>query len=256
MACADEGHAMPLLDHFHPPLKGQRRWESFHGYWASAIGGALNSGLLPPGYFAEMQVTLGTQIEVDVASLEGRANGEPERQQSTGKGGVATLAKRVWAPVAAAMDMPAIFPDDIEVLVFSDVGGPTLAGAIELVSPRNKDRPAARRAYASKCLAYLQRGVGVVLVDVVTERKGNLHDEIARLVGRDAPLFPGKPPLYTTAYRPYRRGKDERIAVWTEVLGIGQVLPSMPLWLLREPEAVRVDLEATYTEARVKSALP
>jgi hypothetical protein len=23
-------HAMPLLDHFHPPLHGPRRWEGFH----------------------------------------------------------------------------------------------------------------------------------------------------------------------------------------------------------------------------------
>lgn len=248
---------MPLLDHFHAPLKGNRRWESFHGYWASAIGGALNAGQLPPGYFAEMQVTLGTQIEVDVASMEEAENGEPPRRvKSSAKGGVATLARRTWTPPTATLDMPAIFPDDIEVLVFSDSGGPTLAGAIELVSPRNKDRPAARKAFASKCLAYLQRGVGVVVVDVVTERKANLHDQIARLVGRDAPPFPGKPAVYTTAYRPYRRDKEERVAVWAEALAVGNTLPPMPLWLLREPYPVRVDLEATYTEARQKSALP
>jgi hypothetical protein len=247
---------MPLLDHFHPPLKGLRRWESFHGYWASAIGGALNAGLLPPGYFAEMQVTLGTQLEVDIASMEEAGNGAPPPRQSASKGGVAMLAKPAWVAPRATLDMPAIFPDDIEVLVFSDVGGPTLAGAIELVSPRNKDRPRARRAFASKCLSYLQRGVGVVVVDVVTERKANLHDELARLVGRDAPPFPGKPALYTTAYRPYRRDKEERIAVWAEALDVGQPLPSMPLWLPREPEPVRVDLETTYTEARLKSALP
>ena len=67
---------MPLLDHFHPPLKGRRHWESFHGRWSAAIADALNSGLLPPEHFAEMQVTLGVSIEVDV-ELEEAGNGEP-----------------------------------------------------------------------------------------------------------------------------------------------------------------------------------
>jgi hypothetical protein len=247
---------MPLLDHFHPPLKGRRRWEAFHGRWAAALADTLNLGGLPKGYFAEMQVTLGARIEVDIASMEDGGNGEvPSGGASPHKGSVATLPRPVWAPPAPQLDMPAVFPDDIEVLVFADEGGPTLAGAIELVSPRNKDRPAARRAFAMKCLAYLQRGIGVVVVDVVTERRANLHDEIARLVGRAAPRFPGSPPLYSTSYRPYRRGKDERVAVWAEPLTLGEGLPAMPLWLPREPSPVRVDLEASYTEAREKSQL-
>jgi hypothetical protein len=57
------------LDHFHPPLLGQRHWEAFHGWWAAAIAGRLNEELLPPEYFAEFKVTLGTRVEVDVATL-------------------------------------------------------------------------------------------------------------------------------------------------------------------------------------------
>ena len=246
---------MPLLDHFRPPLKGRRRWESFHGRWAAALADALNLGALPEGYFAEMQVTLGAQIEVDIASMEDAGNGAPPQRKPRANGGVATMARPAWAPPAPQLDLPAVFPDDIEVLVFADEGGPTLAGAIELVSPRNKDRPAARKAFAMKCLAYLQRGIGVLAVDVVTSRKANLHDEIARLVRRGAARFPGSPGVYAAAYRPYRRGDDERLAVWTEELAVGQALPAMPLWLPRESSPVRVDLEAAYEEAREKSRL-
>src|SRR5262249_25124662 len=32
---------MPLLDHFHPPLLGQRHWEGFHGRWAAALADGL-----------------------------------------------------------------------------------------------------------------------------------------------------------------------------------------------------------------------
>jgi hypothetical protein len=36
------GAAMPLLDHFRPPLSQRRHWDSFHGAWAEAIAIALN----------------------------------------------------------------------------------------------------------------------------------------------------------------------------------------------------------------------
>jgi hypothetical protein len=248
---------MPLLDHFHPPLGQQRHWESFHGQWAASLAGALNAGLLPPGYFAEMQVTLGGgRIEVDVPTLEESGNGiSAASGAASPSGGTATLVAPVWAPPAPALELPAAFPDEVEVLVFSSEGGPTLVGAIELVSPRNKDRPDARRAFAVKCLAYLQQGIGLVLVDVVTTRRANLHDEMVQLMPADAPPFPDRPSLYVAAYRPFRRKDSERIAVWPAALAVGKELPAMPLWVRGLPAAVRVDLEATYTEARQRSLL-
>src|SRR3954465_6376825 len=119
---------MPLLDHFHPPLLGQRHWEGFHGWWAAAIAGSLNDHLLPPEYFAEFQVTVGTHIEVDVATFG--ENGEP-----TANGGTSAVQTSVWAPPAPVAVMPAVFPDDFKVQVFSSAAGPTLVAAIELVSP-------------------------------------------------------------------------------------------------------------------------
>jgi hypothetical protein len=53
--------------------------------------------------------------------------------------------------------------DTVEVTVFSSAAGPTLVGAIELVSPANKDRPSQRRAFVSKCETYLQQGIGLVI---------------------------------------------------------------------------------------------
>jgi hypothetical protein len=247
---------MPLLDHFHPPLAQHRHWESFHGQWAGSLASSLNSGLLPPGFFAEMQVTLaGGRVEVDVPTLEG--NGAPAGSGSPSTaGGVATMTAPVWAPPAPALELPAVFPDEVEVLVFGTEGGPTLVGAIELVSPRNKDRLEARRAFAVKCLAYLQSGIGLVLVDVVTTRLANLHDEMVRLLPEGAPGFPDDSLLYAAAYRPFRRPDAERIAVWPASLALGKELPVMPLWLRGVPAPVRVDLEATYTESRQRSGLP
>ena len=92
------------------------------------------------------------------------------------------------------MLMPAVFPDEIEVQVIQRSGGPTLVAAIELVSPRNKDRIEARRAFAAKRAGYLQLGIGLLIVDVVTERRANLHDELIQLLGQeDVYRFPGMP---------------------------------------------------------------
>ncbi len=61
---------MPLLDHFHPPVSERRSWEGFHGLWAAALVEKLNRDVLADEYFADMQVHVGSQVEVDIATLE------------------------------------------------------------------------------------------------------------------------------------------------------------------------------------------
>jgi Protein of unknown function (DUF4058) len=237
--------SMPLLDHFHPPLFGRRHWESFHGWWAAEIASNLNVQL-PKDYFAEFQVTLGTRIEVDVATLSER---DEDEHESPEEGGVATAVEtQKWAPPAATM--PATFPDDFEVRVFASETGPNLVAAIELVSPANKDREETRRAFAAKCAAYLQRGIGLIVIDIVTSRHANLHDELIDMLGHDnAFAFPSPTELYATAYRPARRLERNEIDLWLESLGVGQALPMLPLAILGLG-CLPVDLEATYMEAR------
>ncbi len=53
---------MPLLDHFHPPLHGPRRWEGFHHAWATFIAQQLNQETLPPDYFAESEIAIGPEL--------------------------------------------------------------------------------------------------------------------------------------------------------------------------------------------------
>src|SRR5207302_10778373 len=59
---------MPLLDHFRPPLRGPRRWEGFHHAWAANIAQHLNREVLPAGYFAESEISMGPTLEIDVAN--------------------------------------------------------------------------------------------------------------------------------------------------------------------------------------------
>jgi hypothetical protein len=235
-----EGRIMPLRDHFHPPLLEHRHWESFHAIWAAEIVRTLNRRILPADCFAEAQVHIGSRVEIDVATFT--REGEVAQATADGNGGVAV---ETWAPPAVDVEMPAVFPDEIEVQVFRTSGGAILVGAIELVSPGNKDRDDTQRAFVSKCAAYLQQGVGLVVVDIVTSRRANLHDELVRLMGHsDTFAFPQETPLYVVAYRPRRRKSGDTIETWR--FPLGRPLPTVPL-ALRDVATLPLDLETTYT---------
>jgi hypothetical protein len=195
------------------------------------------------------------RLEVDVATDRLGGNGAASGPASTPAGSVAALAAPVWSPPAPSLEMDAVFAAEFTVLVINVEAGPVLVGAIELVSPSNKARPAARRAFGIKCLNYLNAGIGLIIVDVVTERRANLHDEMAELIVGDAPRFPGTPATYAAAYRPFRRAEEDKVSVWPVPLAVGEPLPVLPLWLREVEEPVRVDLEAAYTEARQRGAL-
>ena len=81
---------------------------------------------------------------------------------------------RIEAAPASELDPPDLlidapaFPPEFAVEVYGTTTGPTLVAVIELVSPGHKDRPEHRRAFAVKCAAYLQRAVGLVVIDTVT----------------------------------------------------------------------------------------
>ena len=240
---------MPLLDHFHPPVSEHRSWEGFHGLWAAALVEKLNRDLLAEEYYADMQVHIGSQVEVDVATIEESVGGAERFGAAT------ATAAPVWTPPATSLILPTIFPDDIEVQVFATVTGNSLVGAIELASPGNKDRPDTRRAFAAKCVAYLTRGIGLIVVDIVTNRLANLHNEIVTLLGRGEPyLLAPSAMTYAVAYRPSRQPAGDQIELWPKLLTVGQTLPVLPL-ALRNAMTLPVDLEETYEEARQRSRL-
>ncbi|HEY7156141.1 MAG TPA: DUF4058 family protein [Gemmataceae bacterium] len=214
---------MPLLDHFHPPLSDERHWESFHTAWAGALADDLNRRLAED-YFAEEQAT-------------------------------ATLPPQVGSPPAAPFTIPAVFADDFEVRVFSTETGPTLVAVIELISPRNKDRAEARRAFAIKCASYLHQGISLIVVDIVTSRRANLHTQIMELLNvTELSHLPADAMLYAVAYQPLRRQGREEIDLWPVPLAVGGTLPLLPLALNAELH-MPVDLEATYMDARSRRRL-
>jgi hypothetical protein len=226
------------------------RWESFHSRWANAIADTLDR-TLPERFFAEVQIHLGTQIEADVVEFE--KAGDSEGEQSNGSSG--GIALHTYAPPVATMVMPALFPDEFEVHVRDASDDARVVAVVELVSPRNKDRPAARRAFAAKCVAFLQLGIGLITVDTVSTRQSNMHNELVDLLQLEEKFkMAADAIMAAVAYRPARRADVGGIDVWATALTVGGTLPVLPLALLRHG-AVPLDLEATYMEARQRARL-
>ncbi|MEB3180621.1 MAG: DUF4058 family protein [Nostocaceae cyanobacterium] len=230
---------MVLQDHFHPPLSVRRHWQAFHNAWATYIASDLNAKL-PEGYFAEPNVQFG--IEIDVAAFE---ESLPDSQY---QGEVIQFPRDFesnWMPPPPAQILPFLpTPETVAVSIFNTEAGPTLTAAIELVSPANKDRSSHRSAFVSKCETYLRQGIGLVIVDVVTGRKANLHDDLlTRIAGGSVSLFNTE--LYATAYRPVERDGQPSLDIWQEKLTVGCALPTLPLWL-RGQICLGVELDSIY----------
>lgn len=123
-----------------------------------------------------------------------------------------------------------------------------LVAAIELVSPRNKDRVSAQAAYTAAYAGYLLRGVHLLLVDVHRRPIAfSFADRIAAELGLNQPALPTP---HTVGYRVGgpAPGGGRFVAVWRRPLTMGDQLPPMRLTLSAD-EWVTVDLDATYRRA-------
>ncbi len=237
---------MPVLDHFQPPVSVQCPWQSLHSAWIAALVRRLNLHTLPPEYMALGRAALAPNGEADAAVLlrEPRAvyDAAPAHSGEERAG---------YVPPPPDEAVPGVFLPEMEVRIVWRPGGNELVGAIELVSPGNKDCPETRHAFAAKIQAYLQRGISVVVADLVTERRASLHAEwLSRFVDSGPEVRPpsDRRPLYAVAYHPTGTRTVWNVELWLREFGVGEPIPGLPLFL-RGGEVVPVELELTYMEA-------
>jgi hypothetical protein len=221
-------------------------WEGMHLLWSAELLHDLKPRL-PEGYRAY----LGSSPILAVGSPAGKPD----------------LSVRTWQPdnprlpsnpTYAAFDAP-----DVEVSV-SAIEPSTallvehhgsLVAAVELVSPRNKDRPTSRDTYLSRYLGYLLNGANLVLIDVHPRPAGfSFADRLTEELSLDRQ--PPWPAPFAISYRvgePAATG-GRLLAIWRRPFVVGQNLPSIPLPLTVEV-AVPLNLELTYAQAAEDSYL-
>lgn len=156
---------MPLHD-----WTDERGWDSVHPFWLAYLVEWVQPRL-PEGYKA----FLGGVPALTVATI----NGKPD------------VGVRQWGPppVVQTVAPAAVLEPDLEAssairldpqpAVHVDYHGQLIA-AIEVVSPRNKDRVDAKETYAGRYLGYLRLGVHLMLIDVLPHPKASLFQTPSR----------------------------------------------------------------------------
>lgn len=234
---------MPLHD-----WTDERGWDSVHPLWLTYLLEYVQKRL-PKGYKA----FLGSVPSLSVDS----GHGKPE------------VSVRQWGrqPVAKAMTRGAsVLEPDLEAsvtirldpqrAVHIDLHGQLIA-AIEIVSPRNKDRADAKETYRNRYLGYLRLGVHLMLVDVLPRPKGfSFSDAITNSLSLNLPPLP---PPFAAVYRvgevvPVGDDLGSLLGVWRRPLRVGQPLPTLPL-PLSVHRAVLIDLEKSYQRAAKRAYL-
>jgi hypothetical protein len=234
---------MPLLDHFHDPMKRRFPWTALHSGLATFLATNLSERWLPAPFIAVEHTYQGTEFQIDVATYE-----TPSVSAPSGNGGSVATQARTWTAPAPLATVPIEVPDSFEVLVYADEDGWELVAAIELVSRKNKDRPGRRRSFVDKCATLLERGVSVVILDVVTDRHFNLHNQLVDRLGvTGSGRLADDVWIYASAYRPVQRQDRTEVDIWAEPCRVGAALPTMPLRLTGDL-IVPVEFEATYHE--------
>ncbi len=239
---------MPLHDHHRPPLSDIAQWTAFHSRWANVLVSDL-APMLPPQYYAEPMVRF--KIEVDAALFERL------RDAARQSGGPAWTSAG-WTPPPPAVVAPfTVDTDENEARVYQrGSDGLQLVGAIELVSPANKDRADTRAAFVTKCERFLQQGVGVVVVDTVTTCHASLHNELMDRVG--CPDGRRDDHIYVAAYRATGAAGVGELQAWTYPLAVGGALPTAPLWLrggVCLPARLNDTYERCFRESRLAERL-
>jgi hypothetical protein len=94
-----------------------------------------------------------------------------------------------------------------------------------------------------------------VIVDIVTNPRANLHNEMIRLqqLADEYRIAPDS--LSAVAYRPIQREGTAEVQVWPKVLAVGDELPTLPL-PLDKGQCLRLDLEEACTAACRRTRLP
>ena len=214
-------------------------FHDFHQGWSIHIKEALNRGLLPKGLSAMVEQRAGTK-EGDVLTV---SSGSRVKRPDFGGSGAATMDRPVTRIVRKSTKE--IYATRANRIVVKHNLGRIVA-VIEIVSPGNKHSGLAFKEFVNKAVDFLRVGVHLLVIDLFppsTRDPQGIHQAIwDEFDGGDTEQIAGKNRILVSY------DADEEPTAFVEPIAVGDVLPSMPLFLA-EGEHVFVPLEATYQRA-------
>jgi hypothetical protein len=212
----------------------------FHQGWTATQCSALNTGGLPPDYFALLEKNIKEPIP-DLLTLQLSPTAE-EPNGSTAALEVVTAPPRTRLIRRNEVDS---YADKASRITVRHRHGDVVA-VIEIVSPGNKASRAEFRSFVEKSIALIRQGIHLLVIDLLPAGKRSrrriskaIWDEIGE---EDLELPPDKP----LSLASYDAGPP--CASYVEPVAVGDVLPEMPIFL--KPEFyVLAPLEPTYQAA-------
>ena len=138
-------------------------WHELHGYWIPELAKSIKPQL-PPGYRAHLRKPRGIALDSLKGHPDVHIQQSPHPTTSNGTLIPATSARAVVPELD--MEVAVATPLEFAQSIWIEHRG-WLVAAIELISPRNKDRHSAQEKYTAQYAGYLQIGVHLLLVDLL-----------------------------------------------------------------------------------------
>lgn len=221
---------------------GAGTFHDFHSGWIIHLRDALNSGILPRGYYAMAEQHAG-EVVPDVLTL---SQLQPRRPEIAPDGIVAVAETPPRVSLRMLPEPNATYVRARRTLAIRHTSGHRVVAMLEIVSPANKDRPATVRDFVHKAVSALQQEISLLLVDLHPPGSfdpDGMHGAIwDDLYGRGYDV-PEDKPLTLASY-----AVNGMPNAYVEPVAVGMTLPEMPLFLSSD-WYVQVPLETTYTQA-------
>ena len=233
-------------------------FHAFHNAWITFLSASLNSGPLPPNYYALGEQRSG-DFGPDVLTLEI----ETEEPDSTdlppsdwspsddSSGGTLTLTDtrpRTRFEMEAEQDA-AFYTAKQRSITVRHVSDDRVVAMIEIISTGNKRNEHAILAFIEKTMTAFREGVHLLIIDLFPPRSltpNGMHGVIWNyLEGEEGEPYhqPPDDPLTLASYV-----SANPVLSFVEPIAVGRVLPEMPLFLTKE-RYINVPLEETYASA-------
>jgi hypothetical protein len=222
-------------------------FHAFHHGWIEDMSRALNSGVLPPDYYAlpeQHAAGFGPDVLTLEAAKDGNGTEEPASATAAG-GGIALLLSPPKARVTAETDME-FYRRRRNAVVVRHASGDRMVAVVEVVSPGNKAGRAALRSFVEKAAELLDHRIHLLILDLhppTARDPQGIHGTIWEEITGQEYAAPAGKPLTLAAYE-----SGLSLRAYVEPVAVGDTLIDMPLFV--EPGAhVLVPLESTYERA-------
>jgi hypothetical protein len=213
-------------------------FHDFHQSWIVALRNALNSGGLPPDYFALAEQSIRDPIP-DVLTLHLAA--DEEEPAGAASPGIAVAAVSPRAQLVRRIEQQVYARKADRVTVRHRLGA--VVAVLEIVSPDNKASKHALRDFVEKSAALIDQGVHLLVIDLFPPSRRDpqgIHKAIWDELADEEDSSPTGKPLTLAAY-----DAGPPVVAYVQPVAAGDTLPDMPLFL--KPDFyVPTPLESTY----------